>query len=105
MREIAVRHLQAVIETPERDAVYVADTAESTARRRVRLKHDELLLVLLRDRRGVEQFLHNTETRVVRQIVGEDILGVDRSAEAFVQCSTIVVRVAATVQQNAKDEQ
>lgn len=47
MREIAVRHLEAKVESPERDTVYVADTAEAATRCRVRLEHDKLLPVLL----------------------------------------------------------
>ena len=47
MAEVAVNHLQAVIEAPQRSGEGVTDTGETTTRSRVRFKHDERLLVLL----------------------------------------------------------
>ena len=47
MTEVAVNHLQAIIQAPQGSGEGVTDTGETTTRSRVRFKHDERLLVLL----------------------------------------------------------
>ena len=47
MAEVAVNHLQTVVEAPQGSSEGVTDTGETTTRSRVRFEHDERLLVLL----------------------------------------------------------
>ena len=65
MRDVAVRHLEAIVQCPEGDTEHVADALEATTGRRVRLEHDERLVVLLREcRRRHKLFRNLLATRV-----------------------------------------
>ena len=81
-REVAVRELQAVVNSPERGSERVADTRETAARRRVRLEHHEVLSELLRDSCAVKVRLYDALAGGVREVICEDVLRVDDRAKA-----------------------
>lgn len=95
-REVAIRHLQPVVQRPERRAKTVADAREATARSRVRFKHQEGLPGRLCDRCGVEVGRDEALAGGMVEVAREHGLGVDRGAEACVGilCGAVVVRVA-----------
>lgn len=70
-RKVAVRHLQGVVQTPQRRRERVADTWESTARRGVRLEHQERLVPRLREHCRVDIRLHEVDASLVRQELRE----------------------------------
>ena len=94
MTEVAVHHLQTVIEAPQRSRESVTDTRETTTRSRVRLEHDERLAGLLRDARRVEVRLDGVDTQAVIEELGELDLGVLRGTERLVDLTAVVVGVA-----------
>ena len=53
-REVAIRHLETIIDTPQSRAEAVADTRETAAGRSVRFEHHVLLASRLRDGRSVQ---------------------------------------------------
>ena len=81
-REVAVRHLQPVVDRPQRGAKAVAYARETAARRRVRLEHHKVLSELLRNSRAVKIRLDDALARGVREVICEDVLRVDDRAEA-----------------------
>ena len=80
-REVAISHLQTVVDRPQCRSKAVADTGEATARSRVRLEHHELLPKLLGNARRVEVRLHHLDARGMGEVVREDGLGVLDVAE------------------------
>ena len=82
--EVAVRHLEPVIDRPERRAKAVAHSRESAARCGVGLEHHELLPGLLRGGDRGEVLCDEVPARRVREVVREHILRVYRGAEACV---------------------
>ena len=93
-REVAVRHLQAVVESPQRRAEGVRHAVETSAGRGVRLEHEERLADLLRQSRIDQKFADGVHADRVGQIVGEDRLGVLRVARSISFLKAIVVRVS-----------
>ena len=80
-REVAVRHLQPVVQRPQRRAERVRDAREPAARRRVRLEHHEWLAVLLSEERAVEVGLDGANGVAMVEVLGEDGLRVARGSE------------------------
>lgn len=74
--EVAVGHLQAIVEDPETSTEALRDTGEATAGRRVGLEHDEGEVGLLREHCGVEVVLHHRNGHVVAEEAGEVELGI-----------------------------
>ena len=94
-REVTVRHLHPIIQSPQRRAKRVRDSREPTARCRVRLHHQERLAVLLREVRGVQVNRHDADPGRVVEVVGELGLGVlGLEALARERGCAVVVRVA-----------
>ena len=93
--KVAVRHLQPVVDRPERGPEAVADPGEPAARRRVGLEHHELLARLLRGRDRRQVLRDEVLARRVREVVREHVLRVHRVAEARVgeRGRAVVVRV------------
>ena len=81
-REVAIRHLQPVVDRPQRRAKTVTYARETAARRGVGLEHHEVFPELLRDSRTVQVRLYNGLARSVREVICEDVLRVDDRAEA-----------------------
>ena len=81
--EVGVGHLQSIVDAPERGSERVTDTGETTARRRVRLEHHEVLSELLRDSCAVKVRLYDALAGGVREVICEDVLRVDDRAEAI----------------------
>ena len=81
-REVAIRHLQPVVDRPQRRAKTIAYARETAARRGVGLEHHEVLAELLCDSRAVEVRLDNALARGVREVICEDVLRVDDRAKA-----------------------
>ena len=94
VREVAIRHLQAVVQRPERCTETRTDPGETTAGRRVRLEHDEGLPGLLRDHCRVQVRLNNAHAGGVVEVLRKLDLRVYRSAKALVDGSAVVIRVA-----------
>ena len=92
--EVAVHHLKAVVQCPERAAEGVTDTLETSTGRCVGLEHDERFLLLLRDHRGVEHGLDDVDTRIMGEILRELRLRVDGVvAGSRIDGGTVVGRI------------
>ena len=81
-RDVTVRHLQRIVQPPQRRREAVADAREAPARRRVRLEHQELLALRLDVRRGVEVRRDERLRGGVVQVGREHGLGVAWGADA-----------------------
>ena len=94
--EVTVRHLQSVVDGPQRGRKAITSTRESTARGRVRLKHHKFLSKLLGDAGGIQIRLDDALPRGMCEIVGEDRLRIFDGSEATVWefRSAVLVRVA-----------
>lgn len=93
--EVAVRHLQGIVDGPQRRSERITDAGEATARRRVRLEHQERLAPRLCEHRGVEVRLHLAQPVVVRQVRGELCDEVQWLAVSWEDIGAVLVRVAA----------
>ncbi len=92
--EVAVRHLQGVVDRPQRRGERITDAREAAARRRVRLEHQERLSPRLREHRGVEVRLHLAQPVVVRQVRAELYEKVERLAISGEDVGAVLVWVA-----------
>ena len=95
VREVAIRHLQAVVQRPERCTETRTDPGETTAGRRVRLEHDEGLLNLLPDHASVCQLAADTDTGGVLEVERKLSLLVLGITQTRVDGSTIVIGIPA----------
>ena len=96
-REVAIRHLQPVVDRPQRRAKTIAYARETAARRGVGLEHHEVLAELLCDSCAVEVRLDNLLTGSMAKIVCEDSLGILDGAEIAVRELGGAVLVGITV--------
>lgn len=92
-REIAIRHLQRVIQTPQSSSIRITDTREPTTRCRVSFEHQEGLVARLGDEAGVKVWRDECFTGSVIEVVGEFPLGVFHGSESELG-SAIVIRIA-----------
>ena len=91
--EVAVRHLQPIVDSPERRCETIADAWEATTRRRVRLEHHEFLPELLGDAGRVQIRPHEVLPRGVGEVVREHVLGVLNGSEPSLRelgCAVLV---------------
>lgn len=95
-REVTVRHLQAVVDGPERRREGIADPREASTGRRVRLKHQERLSPCLRHHRRVQIVRDKTLTVLVREVRWEHLERVLwRVIGIWEDYGAVVARVAA----------
>ena len=94
VRQVAVHHLEAVVQCPEGDAKHVTDALETTAGGRVRLKHDERLSDLLCQSSVHQVIADGVHADSMRKVVGEDRLRVLRVSGAVAFLEAIVVWVS-----------
>ena len=95
-RKVTVRHLERIVQRPQRRTKRVRHTREPAARRAVRIEHDERLPVRLREGRAVQVRLHDRRRRGVVEVRREDGLWVDRPVRLGARegRGAVVVRVA-----------
>lgn len=95
--EVAIRHLQTVVDSPDSRTKAVADTRETSAGRSVRLEHHELLPKLLGNARRVQIGFDEILTRGVGEIIREDSLRIFDGSEGAVRefGRTVLVGVTA----------
>jgi hypothetical protein len=91
--EITIRHLQSIIQPPQRRGIRITDPGEPPAARRVRLEHQQRLPRALRDPARVEEGRDQRRARRVVQVVREDVLREFGGADA-VFGEAVVVGVA-----------
>ena len=72
--EIRVSHLETEVQRPQRSTETVANTGETTTRRRVRLKHHERLANRLCKGRRVQVWLDNVLPGRMIEVVREHVL-------------------------------
>ena len=94
-REVAVRQLETVVDSPQRRTETIADAREATARGRVGLEHHELLPQPLGDARRVEVWLDNLLAGSMAKIVCKDSLWILDGAEIAVRelCGAVLVGI------------
>ena len=105
-REVAVCHLETIIDTPQGRAETVADTREATAGRSVRFEHHVLLAGRLRNGRSIQVRGDNVLTARMVEVILEDILWVDDRAKIpSRECGgTILIRIASQENQYGEDD-
>ena len=94
IREVVVGHLETVVEDPKRSSITLGDTRETTARTRVRLKHDERQSSLLSQPGGLSIIPHKLDHGLVSQEGVEVLLRIVVSTDTE-SGETIVVGIPA----------
>ena len=92
-REIRTRHLQRIIQRPERRPEAIAETCESAARCGIRFDHEQRFPNHLRHSRRCAVRPHQFHRRAVVQEARKNRLGVDRRPDARL-AEAVVRRVA-----------
>ena len=92
IRKVAMGHLEAIVQNPKRSSIALRNSRETTARRRVRLEHDERQRHLLCDSSRVQVRREKFDASLVGQEHGEVLLGVLVRADTELR-ETIVIGV------------